>query len=97
MPLESRSQRAAIRPCRECERLLRIHSADEEMGHDLACELSVIVDDGLLIRPTVPHCGCHLDGMQGVRGSNPLSSTLGDTAFPQLSWVILDQVIAPPA
>ncbi len=37
--------------------------------------------------PCGPVCRCNWDGMQEARGSNPLSSTLPDTAFPQFSGV----------
>jgi hypothetical protein len=42
MPLGSRSQRAAIRPMGEWERLLRIHSGDDGIGHNPAYELHIL-------------------------------------------------------
>jgi hypothetical protein len=41
-------------------------------------------DVGLGGAPSGPVCGCNRDGMQGVRGSNPLSSTPTETLSQQV-------------
>jgi hypothetical protein len=58
------------------ERLWMTHSADNGMGHSLRAAHSVIVDDGLLIRLTVPQPRGHLDGMQEVKVQIPSAPPL---------------------
>jgi hypothetical protein len=54
------------------------------------------LDNRCLPGLTVPWYDWPLDGMQGVRGSNPLSSTVPSTAFVQLSRGGFRAAIAPP-